>query len=161
MMNSAQRDKKFKAVHRSKITEHSIYRKLYQVANNARYKKILLQIWRYEIRYYRFCKDRAKRVKALNWIMVYVVYFFSGIFGYQIGVVGFTKEEGRDKGLELVSVAIDTPRLRERFNGKPAHYKLIADTKIKTITGAQIISEEILSSTIDKLAITVVCNMPL
>jgi hypothetical protein len=93
--------------------------------------------------------------------MDYYVSAYIGLVMTSIGVVEFTKGEGRDKGLELVSVAVDTARLGERFNGKPAHYKLIIEAKTKTIAGAQIISEEIVSSTIDKMTIAVVCHMPL
>jgi NADPH-dependent 2,4-dienoyl-CoA reductase/sulfur reductase-like enzyme len=87
--------------------------------------------------------------------------FVTKVFDHQIGAVGFTESETREKGLETVSVALDTPRLRERFNGRPAHYKLIADVKTKTLVGAQIISEEIVSGTVDKLAVAVACRMPL
>jgi len=87
--------------------------------------------------------------------------FVTKVFGHQIGAVGFTEGEAREKGLEAVSVAVDTARLRDRFNGKPAHYKLIADAKTKTLIGAQIISEEIVSGTVDKLAVAIACRMPL
>jgi pyruvate/2-oxoglutarate dehydrogenase complex dihydrolipoamide dehydrogenase (E3) component len=63
--------------------------------------------------------------------------------------------------MEADSVAVDTPRLRERFNGRPAHYKLIADAKTKTLIGTQIVSEEIVSGTVDKLAVAIACRMPL
>jgi NADPH-dependent 2,4-dienoyl-CoA reductase/sulfur reductase-like enzyme len=87
--------------------------------------------------------------------------FVTRVLGHQIGAVGFTEREAMEKGLEAVSVAVDTPRLRDRFNGRPAHYKLIADAKTKTLIGAQIISEEIVSGTVDKLAVAIACHMPL
>jgi len=87
--------------------------------------------------------------------------FVSKIFGHQIGAVGFTEREARERGLDVVSVTVDTPRLRERFNGHPAHYKLIADTKTKTLVGAQIVSEEIVSGTVDKLAVAIASKMPI
>ena len=87
--------------------------------------------------------------------------FVTKVFGHQIGAVGFTEREAREKGLEAISIAVDTARLRDRFNGKPAHYKLIADAETKTLIGAQIISEEIVSGTVDKLAIAIACRMPL
>ncbi|MDD5038889.1 MAG: FAD-dependent oxidoreductase [Dehalococcoidales bacterium] len=90
-----------------------------------------------------------------------VMPFVTKIFGHQIGAVGFTEGEAKEKGLEAVSVTADTPRLRERFDGKPTHYKLIADAKTKTLIGAQIISEEIVSSTVDKLAVAIACKMPI
>jgi NADPH-dependent 2,4-dienoyl-CoA reductase/sulfur reductase-like enzyme len=90
-----------------------------------------------------------------------VMPFVTKVFGHQIGAVGITEREAREKGLETVSVALDTPRLRERFNGRPAHYNLIADVKARTLVGAQIISEEIVSGTVDKLAVAIACRMPL
>ena len=90
-----------------------------------------------------------------------VMPFITKVFGHQIGAVGFTEREAREKGLETVSIVVDTPRLRDRFNGRPAHYKLIADAKTKTLIGAQIISEEIVSGTVDKLAVAIACRMPL
>jgi NADPH-dependent 2,4-dienoyl-CoA reductase/sulfur reductase-like enzyme len=90
-----------------------------------------------------------------------VMPFVTKVFGHQIGAVGFTEMEAREKGLEVASIAVDTPRLRDRFNGRPAHYKLIVDAKRKTLIGAQIISEEIVSGTVDKLAVAIACRMPL
>jgi NADPH-dependent 2,4-dienoyl-CoA reductase/sulfur reductase-like enzyme len=90
-----------------------------------------------------------------------VMPFITKIFGCQIGAAGFTEREASERGLDTVSVVVDTPRLRERFNGKPAHYKLIADAKTKTLLGAQIVSEEIVSGTVDKLAVAIACKMPI
>jgi len=90
-----------------------------------------------------------------------VMPFVTRLFGHQVGAVGFTEREARDKGLATVSVTVDTPRLRDRFNGRPAHYKLIADAGTKTLIGAQVISEEIVSGTVDKLAVAIACRMPL
>jgi NADPH-dependent 2,4-dienoyl-CoA reductase/sulfur reductase-like enzyme len=106
----------------------------------------------------------AGRNVVLNNQLTYegtVMPFVTRVFGHQIGAVGFTEREAQEKGLEVVSVAVDTPRLRERFNGRPAHYKLIADAKAKTLIGAQIISEEIVSATVDKLAVAIASKMPL
>jgi NADH oxidase (H2O2-forming) len=90
-----------------------------------------------------------------------VMPFVTEVFGHQIGAVGFTEREARERELDTASVVVDTPRLRERFNGKPAHYKLIADAKTKTLVGAQIISEEIVSGTVDKLAVAIACKIPI
>jgi len=90
-----------------------------------------------------------------------VMPFVTKVFSHQIGAVGFTEREAREKGLEADLVAVDTPRLRDRFNGRPAHYKLIADAKTKTLIGAQIISEETVSGTVDKLAVAIACKMPI
>jgi len=88
-----------------------------------------------------------------------VMPFVTKVFSHQIGAVGFTEREAQGKGLEAVSVAVDTPRLRERFNGRLAHYKFIADAKTKTLIGGQIVSEEIVSGTVDKLAVAIACHM--
>ena len=87
--------------------------------------------------------------------------FITKVFGHQIGAVGFTEREARERGLDAVSVTVDTPRLRERFDGRPAHYKLIADGKTRTLIGAQVVSEEIVSGTVDKLAVAIASKMPL
>ena len=87
--------------------------------------------------------------------------FITRIFGHQIGAVGFTEREARERGLDTASVTVDTPRLRERFDGRPAHYKLIADGKTRTLIGAQVVSEEIVSGTVDKLAVAIASKMPL
>lgn len=90
-----------------------------------------------------------------------VMPFVTKVFRHQIGSVGFTERVAKEKELETVSVMVDTLRLRERFDGKPAHYKFIADAKMKTLIGAQIISEEVVSGTVDKLAVAIACKMPL
>jgi len=90
-----------------------------------------------------------------------VMPFVTKIFDYQVGAVGFTEREAREKGIETISVTVNTPYLREPRGGKPAWYKLIAEPKTQTLLGAQLISEEIVSGTIDKLAIAIANKMPL
>ena len=90
-----------------------------------------------------------------------VMPFITKVFGYEIGAVGFTEREARERGLDVVSGAVETPRLRERFGGRPAYYKLVANAKAGTPVGAQIVSEEIVSGTVDKLAVAIACKMPL
>ena len=90
-----------------------------------------------------------------------VMPFVTKIFGHQIGAVGFTEREARERGLDVVSVTVDTRWLRQRFNGCPARYKLIADSKTKTLVGAQVFSGEIVSGTVDKLAVAIASRMPL
>jgi len=90
-----------------------------------------------------------------------VMPFVTKVFGHQVGAVGLTEGEARERGLDTVSVTIDTPRLRERFNGCPTRYRLIADGKTRTLVGAQIVSEEIVSGTVDKLAVAIASKMPL
>jgi NADPH-dependent 2,4-dienoyl-CoA reductase/sulfur reductase-like enzyme len=90
-----------------------------------------------------------------------VMPFVTKVFGYQIGAVGLTEREAKERSMDIASVRVDTPWLRQRFNGKPAHYKLVADRSTKTLVGAQVISEEIVSGTIDKLAVAIAAKMPL
>jgi len=78
-----------------------------------------------------------------------------------VGAVGFTEREAREKGIETTSTMVNTPYLREPRRGKPAWYKLIADRRTQMLIGAQLISEEIVSGTIDKLAVAIANKMPL
>ena len=90
-----------------------------------------------------------------------VMPFITKIFNYQVGTVGFTEREASEKGIETISTTVNTPYLREPREGKPAWYKLVAETKTQTLIGAQLISEEIVSGTIDKLAVAIANRMPL
>jgi NADPH-dependent 2,4-dienoyl-CoA reductase/sulfur reductase-like enzyme len=90
-----------------------------------------------------------------------VMPFVTKIFDYQVGAVGLTEREAREKGIETISTAVKTPYLREPRGGKPAWYKLVAEAKTQTLIGAQLISEEIVSGTIDKLAVAIANKMPL
>ena len=90
-----------------------------------------------------------------------VMPFITKIFDYQVGAVGFTEREAREKGIETTSTMVNTPYLREPRGGKPAWYKLIAEHKTQTLIGTQLISEEIVSGTIDKLAVAIANRMPL
>jgi NADPH-dependent 2,4-dienoyl-CoA reductase/sulfur reductase-like enzyme len=90
-----------------------------------------------------------------------VMPFVTKVFGHQIGDVGLTEREAKERGMDIASVRVDTPWLRQRFDGKPAHYRLLADRNTKTLIGAQVLSEEIVSGTIDKLAVAIAAKMPL
>jgi NADPH-dependent 2,4-dienoyl-CoA reductase/sulfur reductase-like enzyme len=90
-----------------------------------------------------------------------VMPFITKVFDYQLGAVGFTEREAGEKGIETISTVVNTPYLREPREGKPAWYKLIAEPKTQTLIGAQLISEEIVSGTIDKLAVAIANRMPL
>jgi NADPH-dependent 2,4-dienoyl-CoA reductase/sulfur reductase-like enzyme len=90
-----------------------------------------------------------------------VMPFITKIFDYQLGAVGFTEREAREKGIETISTMVNTPYLREPRGGKPAWYKLIAEPKTQTLIGAQLISKEIASGTIDKLAVAIANRMSL
>jgi NADPH-dependent 2,4-dienoyl-CoA reductase/sulfur reductase-like enzyme len=106
----------------------------------------------------------AGRNTILNNIISYegtVMPFVTKVFGHQIGAVGLTEREAKERGMDIASARVDTPWLRQRFDGKPAHYKLLADRNTKTLVGAQVLSEEIVSGTIDKLAVAIAAKMPL
>jgi NADPH-dependent 2,4-dienoyl-CoA reductase/sulfur reductase-like enzyme len=106
----------------------------------------------------------AGRNAVLNNAISYegtVMPFITKVFGHQIGAVGFTEREAKERGVDVASVKVDTHWLRDRFDGKPAHYKLVADRSTKTLVGGQVVSEEIVSGTIDKLAVAIAAKMPL
>ncbi|HDI79030.1 MAG TPA: hypothetical protein ENF54_05265 [Desulfobacteraceae bacterium] len=90
-----------------------------------------------------------------------VMPFVTKIFGYQVGAVGLTERAAKERGLDVVSVLVNTPWLRQRFDGRPTWYKFIAERKTQRLIGAQLISEEIVSGTIDKLAVAIANKMPL
>ena len=87
-----------------------------------------------------------------------VMPFVTKIFGYQVGTVGHMERVAREE-MDVVSVLVNTPRLREVFDGKPAWYKLVAERENQTLVGAQVISQEIVSGTIDKLAVAIANKM--
>ncbi len=106
----------------------------------------------------------AGRNAVLNNVISYegtAMPFVTKVFGHQIGAVGFTEREAKERGVDVTSVRVDTRWLRERFDGKPAHYKLVGDRRTKTLVGGQVMSEEIVSGTIDKLAVAIAVKMPL
>jgi NADPH-dependent 2,4-dienoyl-CoA reductase/sulfur reductase-like enzyme len=106
----------------------------------------------------------AGRNAVLNNAISYegtVMPFVTKVFGHQIGAVGLTEREAKERGMDVASVRVDTHWLRERFDGKPAHYKLVSDRSTKTLIGGQVVSEEIVSGTIDKLAVAIAAKMPL
>jgi NADH oxidase (H2O2-forming) len=90
-----------------------------------------------------------------------VMPFVTKIFGHQVGAVGFTERSAREKGLDVVSVPFTTPWLRQKFGGKPADCKLIADRETQTLIGVQIISEEMVGGAIDKFAVAIAERTPL
>jgi NADPH-dependent 2,4-dienoyl-CoA reductase/sulfur reductase-like enzyme len=90
-----------------------------------------------------------------------VMSFVTKIADYQVGSVGLTEKEAQDKGLETISTVVNTPHLRLPRGGTPAWYKPIGKHKTQTLIGAQLISEEIVSGTVDKLSVALANKMPL
>jgi len=94
-MRRAQIDKKVKAAQKGEITEHIIYQKLAQSTKDAHNKEVLLQISRDEMRHYNLWKDYTKREEKPNWIMVWMYYLVSRIFGLTFGIKLMERGEGK------------------------------------------------------------------
>jgi len=89
-----------------------------------------------------------------------VMPFVTQVFNYEVGTVGFTETHAREQGLNVVCNIMRTATRRRSFGGKPIHIKLIADTQTKSLIGAQIISEEMVSGKIDRLALAIALRVP-
>jgi len=89
-----------------------------------------------------------------------VMPFVTQVFNYEVGTVGFTETYAREQGLNVVSNIMRTATRRRSFGGKPIHIKLIADSQTKSLVGAQIISEEMVSGKIDRLALAIALRVP-
>jgi VIT1/CCC1 family predicted Fe2+/Mn2+ transporter len=87
--------KRVAAAQKSEITEHIIYQKLSQSTEDAHNKEILLKISRDEMRHYNLWKDYTKRAEKPNWIMVWVYYLVSRIFGLTFGIKLMERGEGK------------------------------------------------------------------
>jgi VIT1/CCC1 family predicted Fe2+/Mn2+ transporter len=94
-MNSTQIDKKLRATQKAEITEHVIYHKLSRATTNAHNKDVLLRISHDEMRHYRLWKDYTKRAERPKWIMVWVFYLISRIFGLSFGLKLMEHGEGK------------------------------------------------------------------
>jgi len=81
--------------------------------------------------------------------------FVMDAFGLQVGTVGFTEREARDRGIDTGSILTTTATRRRSFGGKPVALKLIADRRTRTLIGAQIVSEELVAGKIDRLALAI------
>jgi NADH oxidase (H2O2-forming) len=90
-----------------------------------------------------------------------VMPFVMEIFGYEVGTVGFTEAYAREQGFEVVSNITTTSTRRRVFGGKPIHIKLVADSRTRTLVGAQIIAEELAAGKIDKLAVAIAERIPI
>lgn len=90
-----------------------------------------------------------------------VMPFVTKIFDHYVGSVGFTEHEAKEKGFKVISTTVKTNWLHKRFDGEPAVYKLIAETRNKTLIGAQLLSKEVVAGTLDKLGIAIASKMSL
>jgi NADH oxidase (H2O2-forming) len=86
--------------------------------------------------------------------------FIMEAFGYQVGTVGFSEREAREKGLDVRSNTITTATRRRAFGGKTIHIKLIADRGTRALVGAQILSEELVAGKIDRLSLAIAERVP-
>jgi len=89
-----------------------------------------------------------------------VMPFVTEVFGYQVGTVGFTETQARERGLDVISNITTTSTRRRLFGGKPVHIKLIADRRIRNLVGAQLIGEELVAGKIDRLAVAIAEKIP-
>jgi len=89
-----------------------------------------------------------------------VMPFVTRVFNYEVGTIGFTETYAREQGLNVVSNMMRTATRRRSFGGKPIHIKLVADPQTKSLVGAQIISEEMVSGKIDRLALAIALRVP-
>jgi len=89
-----------------------------------------------------------------------VMPFVTEIFGCQVGTVGFTETQARERGLDIVSSITTTSTRRRLFGGKPIHIKLIADRRTRSLVGAQLIGEELVAGKIDRLAVAIAKKIP-
>ena len=80
---------------KSEITEHVIYKKLSQSTKDAHNREVLLRISRDELRHYNLWKDYTKREEKPNWIMVWIYYLVSRIFGLTFGIKLMERGEGK------------------------------------------------------------------
>jgi NADPH-dependent 2,4-dienoyl-CoA reductase/sulfur reductase-like enzyme len=87
--------------------------------------------------------------------------FVIEIFGNQIGAVGFTEREAREKGMDIVTSTISSPTMRPHLGKNILHHKLIADRRAGTLIGAQVISEEMIRGTIGELTLAIAEKVPL
>jgi NADH oxidase (H2O2-forming) len=88
--------------------------------------------------------------------------FIIEIFGHQIGSVGFTERLAREKGLDVVSATISSSTTRlTNYGSKLFHYKFIADRRTGTLVGAQVTSEEMISSVVSELTLAIAEKVPL
>ena len=76
------------------------------------------------------------------------------------GTVGFSETYAREQGLNVVCSIMRTATRRRSYGGKPIHIKLIADPQTKSLVGAQIISEEMVTGKIDRLALAIALRVP-
>jgi NADH oxidase (H2O2-forming) len=122
-------------------------RRLYQTATNA---------------------ARGGRIAATNAVLGNVlpyggttVPFVMDVFGLQVGTVGLTEREARERGIDVASVVTATATRRRSFGGKPMTLKLIADRQDRTLIGAQVISDELVAGKIDRISLAIAQKVPI
>jgi len=122
-------------------------RRLYQTATNA---------------------ARGGRIAATNAVLGNVLPyagttlpFVMDTFGLQVGTVGLTEREARERGIEVGSVVTSTATRRRTFGGKSITLKLIADRQDRTLIGAQVVSEEMAAGKIDRLSLAIARKVPI
>jgi VIT1/CCC1 family predicted Fe2+/Mn2+ transporter len=94
-MLTKEMSKRIAAAQKSEITEHFIYQKLSQATKDAHNRGVLLQISRDELRHHNLWKDYTGRAEEPNWMMVWLYYLVSRIFGLTFGIKLMERGEGK------------------------------------------------------------------
>jgi rubrerythrin len=94
-MLTKEMSKRVTAAQKSEVTEHFIYQKLSQTTKDAHNRNVLLQISRDEMRHHNLWKDYTKRAEKPKWVMVWVYYLVSRIFGLTFGIKLMERGEGK------------------------------------------------------------------
>lgn len=94
-MSNKQIDERVRTAQKNEITEHIIYKKLSRSIKHAHNREVLLSISRDEMRHYNLWKAYTNRTEKPNWIMVWVYYLVSRIFGLTFGLKLMEKGEGK------------------------------------------------------------------
>jgi len=95
MENSPQIANKIRAVQKSEITEHFIYRKLSATVKDAANREVLLRISNDERKHYQLCQDYTRRAEKPNRLKVWGYYLVSRVFGLTFGIKLMERGEGR------------------------------------------------------------------
>jgi VIT1/CCC1 family predicted Fe2+/Mn2+ transporter len=94
-MLTKEMSKRIAAAQKSEITEHYIYQKLSRATKDAHNRDVLLQISRDELRHHNLWQDYTGRAEKPNWVMVWVYYLVSRIFGLTFGIKLMERGEGK------------------------------------------------------------------
>jgi len=89
-----------------------------------------------------------------------VMTFVTQVFNHEVGTVGFNETYAREQRLNVVCNIMRPATRRRSYGDKPIHIKLIANPQTKSLVGAQIILEEMVTGKIDRLALARALRVP-